>query len=256
MQVFCKDSNLRAVIDTLSLKDSDSSSASAGLLRNLKSRFNTTFRIETGSSMLQDVLSYEEDRFFYPHQSDLRPEDRTKLDGLSRKLLLEFLERRYHLSRSGITQLQNVSVWPLSKAQCRGIWYRNAADSKNSNSHRDSHVLVKAGDGRRPIPLSIRSMFAYEHTFSDDGRPTLEVLLLVRAYRSLPAKDQEYDSWIRYPISGGQLYSPNLEKETKLIHVQDVVSHFAKTPFDPNEIPGIQSKCIHVLPLFWVSIIV
>lgn len=136
MQVFCKGANLRAAFDLLTTE----SSSYTNLLQDVKSTFGSTFHMEKGSAMFQDILLHDEDCFFYPHKSDLTENKKAKLDGTTAKLLYQLLDKQYYLSKSGITQLPSVLGWSLSKAQHRGIWYRKAADDTRHGSHKDSHI--------------------------------------------------------------------------------------------------------------------
>ncbi|KAH9173928.1 hypothetical protein EDB89DRAFT_1849493, partial [Lactarius sanguifluus] len=118
--------------------------------------------------------------------------------------------------------------------------HRGAIFSPSSFSIRDSHVVIVdriSGDWHAG---KIKQIFTVPF------RPSSEAYFVVQRFKEFSAQEAQRDPYRRYPLVGGRLYHPELEDEIEVVAAQEVIAHFARTPYDGQAF-GI--PCFHALPL-------
>ncbi|KAH9009574.1 hypothetical protein EDB84DRAFT_1446219 [Lactarius hengduanensis] len=73
--------------------------------------------------------------------------------------------------------------------------------------------------------------------------PSSEAYFIVQRFKELSAQEAQQDPYC--PLVGGHLYHPGLEGKIEVVVAQEVIAHFACTPYDRQAF-GI--PCFHMLP--------
>ncbi|KAH9161034.1 hypothetical protein EDB89DRAFT_810456 [Lactarius sanguifluus] len=162
-----------------------------------------------------------------------------RLDGCGRTV--GHLARGGMLARAGSPQAFYESTTTPGKAkQYDKFSHRGAIFSPSSFSIRDSHVVIVdriSGDWHAG---KIKQIFTVPF------RPSSEAYFVVQRFKEFSAQEAQRDPYRRYPLVGGRLYHPELEDEIEVVAAQEVIAHFARTPYDGQAF-GI--PCFHALPL-------
>ncbi len=125
-----------------------------------------------------------------------------------------------------------------------GVSFRCSRDSST-----DSNVMYWADSSQtKMVPGRIQSIFSYAHR-DLDGCSIEGTYLSVLPYAELSEQDLTHDVFRTYPYVGGRLYYDR-HLPMVVISLEEVVSHFARTPVKIAEIP---TQCVHVLSLDKVS---
>jgi hypothetical protein len=261
MRGFCLGANLKAYV-------TDSTDVEA--IRDLRKDFESAFFSDAQGTLLHDLLGLESNGGIatISHvEKMLRNAPRDKLDSMTEQLLVDCLNKRYpHPQDIYIRSNQRMDghssvdpeAWSLTQWTEGGVLYRRARPSRSTWSedevfspHKDSHVIVRFDNCS--APCIILDLFAHRHVIPKKDSPEVECFAIIKRYLDLAPNHCALDHWRCYPVSGGSLYYDELYDQVDIVHIKDITAHFAKTPFSPGELPGIDRPCIHVLPLDWVS---
>jgi hypothetical protein len=262
MRSFCMAANLKGLV----------ADSKAEAIQDLREAFQSAFSGDTKGFLLYDLLGLESNTGDRSQLEEaLAGAPRKRIEAGTVQLLSDCLNARYTdphtqapyvLSKDRSTGRIPLEPEAWSLTQCRrgGIWYRRVRPTESAwepeeafSPHRDSHVLAKFPSHSSPTPCSIQNIFAHRHATPGNKEPIVEIFLIVRRYLELLPADIKFDHWREYPIAAGRLYYDTLQEQAEIISFKDVVAHFAKTPYQPAELPGLQRPCIHVLPLNWAS---
>ena len=243
------------------------SNSSSKIIQSLKEPFRKAFTGSRNESSASALLGFDDSEGLKDDGDAIRNKPVDKLDTRTLHLLVTFLNerssRQLYSAEWSRTEADKIillpSVWRLGQLRRKGMWYRSVQPSKSPNNlgqifapHPDSHVMLR--NGASIEPYSIQEIFAHEHPLSPGVAPSMEIFLVVRKYVELHPEDIKFDYWRKYSIAGGKLYYDRLDNSPKLAGPNDIVCHFAKTPFEVEEFPGIQGLPMHVLPLNWVCL--
>ncbi|KAH8980793.1 hypothetical protein EDB92DRAFT_1973941 [Lactarius akahatsu] len=132
------------------------------------------------------------------------------------------------------------TTMPGKARQYNKFSHRGAMFSPSLFSIRDSHVIIGHQISSDWHTGKIKQIFTVPFRLSS------EAYFIVQRFKELSAQEAQRDPYRRYPFVGGRLYDPELEGEIEVVAVQEVIAHFACTPYDGQAF-GI--PCFHALPL-------
>lgn len=115
--------------------------------------------------------------------------------------------------------------------------------SKHSTSPGDSMVIV--GTLEQWQACRITDIIVIPSGKGIVGEP----YLIVEPYTALSSKDVKHDRYRQYPLAGRLFYDQI--GDPVIVKANKILCHFAVTPIRVNE---IDSQCLHVHPLYRVSI--
>lgn len=160
--------------------------------------------------------------------------------------LEEFLVRTGKSQNTRISgHVQGTATNTDAKArQYNKFSYRGAIFSPSSFSVRDSHVVIGRGAGTK-IPRDwyagkIKQIFMYPL------RSPSRVYFVIQKFRELSSQEALQDPYRQFPLVGGRLYHPELEDGIELLPSQEIIAHFAHTPYGEHD---FGFPCFHALPL-------
>lgn len=160
------------------------------------------------------------------------------------RVILEYLQNL--LVRMGKTLHIADTTMPAKARQYNKLKHRGAIFSPASFSVRDSRVVIGKRFPGDWYAGKIKQIFTYPF-----GLPgSQEVYIVVQKFRELSAQEVVRDPYRRYPMVAGRLYHSELEEQIEVVTIQDVIAHFAHTPYDGLE---FGFPCFHALPLNKVS---
>ncbi|KAF6755596.1 hypothetical protein DFP72DRAFT_811306, partial [Ephemerocybe angulata] len=119
-------------------------------------------------------------------------------------------------------------------------------------SHGDSNILLKDSASTTGItykPARILQILAHTRKSPGDGF-LREIFCVIQYLNPLPNGLIEQDWFRRFGVVGGSLWTRDYGPQIHVIRPSAIVCHFARTPMDLEEIPGLT---FHVLPLDRVS---
>ncbi|KAI0055508.1 hypothetical protein BV25DRAFT_1815452 [Artomyces pyxidatus] len=123
----------------------------------------------------------------------------------------------------------------------RGVTY-----SIYDHSPRDSYVVLGKNVPEDWRAGRIHKMFTYTRKGEEKGN----TYIVVHKFKTLTETDAKFDFYRRFPLIAGRLYYEALEPDFELVGLEDIISHFAHTPYSS---PDLSTSCVHVLPLDRVS---
>ncbi|SRR6266404_1049041 len=129
--------------------------------------------------------------------------------------------------------LPNLKVMEHDKFVHRGFVF-----SPSSFSLRDSRVAINKGGCGDWYAGEIKQIFTIGASSN--------AYFVIQKFRELSAQRAQRDPYRRYPLVGGRLYHPEIEGEIDVVTSQEIISHFAHTPFDEEK---FGFPCFHALPL-------
>lgn len=236
---FCMNQRLRGIINTFGLNSS---------LEKLVTAFAQHFGSKEMGTLMSDMKAFE----CIPHTVEQHRSKATKkLDNLTSKLLQAYEERKAQQAIAKDSTLMGTHVQSWRQAVRLGIQHDKfsrygVSFSTFNRVPQDSYVAV----GRK-VPGDwhggrILSIFTYTHR-----GPTVELVghtetyFIVQKYKELMEMDAKYDPFHRHLFVSGRLYYDEV-KEPELVTPEEILCHFAHTPFEHAQ---IASPCIHALPL-------
>ncbi|KIJ24110.1 hypothetical protein M422DRAFT_56537 [Sphaerobolus stellatus SS14] len=256
MRTFCIGARLKALVADGHLES----------LSEVGDVFQSTFADNHTGSLLYERLGLESRTINEQPLQLSKPQD-TTLDSKMLLILVNTLNLQYDVGGKIYgTSLQcgpniiplDPRVWNLRECEIDGLKYRPSLSptidiSANSRlfAHRDSHILVRFSDSDKIIPCSIQNIVAHRRISVMDEKTLIETFLIIRRYVELEPEHCAFDFWRAYKYGAGRLCYDLLADDPEIISLNQVISHFAKTPFPANAIAGIDRPCIHVLPLNW-----
>ncbi|KAH9007301.1 hypothetical protein EDB86DRAFT_3069995 [Lactarius hatsudake] len=130
---------------------------------------------------------------------------------------------------------------PGKARQCNKFSHRRAIFSPSSFSIRDSHVIIGDWISSDWHVGKIKQIFTIPFR-----PPSSKAYFVVQRFKELSAQEAQQDPYRRYPLVGGCLYHPELKGKIEVVAVQEVIAHFASTPYDRQT---FNIPCFHTLPL-------
>jgi hypothetical protein len=132
------------------------------------------------------------------------------------------------------------------------IIYRRATYSTCDTSDTNSFVILgdcSSGNWRAAQITDI----IVQKTEQPNAAAVYKTVIAVRLFQKLANDDLVNDFYLaqRNEYRVGRLFYKRPEATTTLIHVEDLVCHFARNPLP--KVSGINKDCIHVRPLYRVS---
>ncbi|KAJ3529757.1 hypothetical protein NM688_g7809 [Phlebia brevispora] len=232
---FCVAQNIRALMSNKIIPTAlEPDEVIKHTLEKLEQSYSNVFQGKDGrGTLLNDMWAAERDASIKYNNTTVR----TRLSGAVYKLLQRRLS--YETKKERIILHE-----PVLKQ--RTITLRGISFSTMGTSLGDSQVVFRNASNGQPLAGRISEIFLWEEK-PKDGSKSLKPFFLVNLLRPLTEADalhdafRNYSSWI-----GGSLFYEEFEPQEQLFGIEDVVSHFASTPYTPD---SIQRACVHVLPL-------
>lgn len=123
--------------------------------------------------------------------------------------------------------------------------YHGAIFSPSLFSIWDSHMVI-GQISRNWYVGEIKQIFTYPF------RSPLKVYFIIQKFRELSSQEALRDPYRQFPLVGGCLYHPKLEDEIEVVPSQEIIAHFAHTPYDKQ---AFGFPCFHALPLDKVTLL-
>ncbi|KAG6912938.1 hypothetical protein DXG01_011010 [Tephrocybe rancida] len=133
----------------------------------------------------------------------------------------------------------------LDQVSFRSVSYGTASSSASRNSNILFCPMIHESDNT-PVAATILEIFQHTYEMAVDGSKSPEFYLVVQGLTPI---DSTADPYKELGFAGGFLCSPTFTTPPRLIHLSQVISHFARTDFIDGEYAGL----IHVLPIDRVS---
>lgn len=119
--------------------------------------------------------------------------------------------------------------------------------STRSKGVRDSFVIFKGSNGASDAGQIAR---IFLHTRTCNGALVTEPFILVDVYEPLSGDDENHDPYRKWVDIHTRLYYNAFQKESRIIRLEDIVSHFAAFTYTPT---ALARECIVVRNLDRVS---
>ncbi len=136
----------------------------------------------------------------------------------------------------------NIITGRVQATQYTKFVHHGSIFSPSSFSVRDSHVIIGKGIPGDWYAGKVIQIF----TLGSASEP----YFVVQRFKELSVQEAQQDPYRRYPLVAGRLYHPELEDETEVVTLQELIAHFAHTPHDSQT---FGFPCFHALPLNKVS---
>jgi hypothetical protein len=201
-------------------------------MHSIITHYDHTFNSDIRGTLLQDNLIFNDSMKLDVDQTkeNTRP---VSLPHQYHKLLQQWL----HKHDQEIKSVPNRGI-TVSKFRRFGQWYHTAVSSP-----RDSCILYK--DSTSTQAGQIRDIFTHTRC-RKDGSEATETFVIIDVYKHLSPTHAAFDLYRNFTDVAGQIYYNEFSVEPVIVPCGAVLSHFICTPED---VPGIDKQCIHVLPL-------
>ncbi|KAJ3553429.1 hypothetical protein NM688_g3618 [Phlebia brevispora] len=231
---FCVAQNIRALMTTNVIPAAvEPREVVKNALEQLEQKFSNIFQgNDNRGTLLNDMWAAEKDASIQFANTTVR----TRLSGATYELLQQQLSHEVKRARVILRE-------PVLKQHT--VILRGVKFSTMGTSLGDSQVIFRSASNGQTSAGRICEIFLWEEKLKD-GSTTMKPFLLVKPLQSLMEVDALQDMFRNYPWIGGSLFYEAFESQPVLLRVEDIISHFAATPYMSD---FIRHACIHVLPL-------